>query len=94
MREANEIYYSKNGEVTQLTHENENIYKQIERSTVVPRWQKTSDGKDMLTWIIYPPHFDPNKKYATILYCEGGPQSPVSQFWSFRWNFMMMSAGD
>ena len=93
MREANEIYYSKNGEVTQLTHENENIYKQIERSTVVPRWQKTSDGKDMLTWIIYPPHFDPNKKYATILYCEGGPQSPVSQFWSFRWNFMMMSAG-
>ena len=94
MREANEIYYSKNGEVTQLTYENENIYKQIERSTVVPRWQKTSDGKDMLTWIIYPPHFDPNKKYATILYCEGGPQSPVSQFWSFRWNFMMMSAGD
>ena len=94
MREANEIYYSKNGEATQLTHENENIYKQIERSTVVPRWQKTSDGKDMLTWIIYPPHFDPNKKYATILYCEGGPQSPVSQFWSFRWNFMMMSAGD
>ena len=94
MREANEIYYSKNGEVTQLTHENENIYKQIERSTVEPRWQKTSDGKDMLTWIIYPPHFDPNKKYATILYCEGGPQSPVSQFWSFRWNFMMMSAGD
>lgn len=94
MREANEIYYSQNGEVTQLTYENENIYKQIERSTVVPRWQKTSDGKDMLTWIIYPPHFDPNKKYATILYCEGGPQSPVSQFWSFRWNFMMMSAGD
>ena len=94
MREANEIYYSKNGEVTQLTYENENIYKQIERSTVVPRWQKTSDGKDMLTWIIYPPHFDSNKKYATILYCEGGPQSPVSQFWSFRWNFMMMSAGD
>lgn len=94
MREANEIYYSKNGEVKQLTHENENIYKQIERSTVEPRWQKTSDGKDMLTWIIYPPHFDPNKKYATILYCEGGPQSPVSQFWSFRWNFMMMSAGD
>ena len=48
----------------------------------------------MLTWIIYPPHFDPNKKYPTLLYCEGGPQSPVSQFWSFRWNFMMMSAND
>ena len=81
-------------EIPQLTHENDNIYNQIERSTVVPRWQKTTDGKDMLTWIIYPPHFDPNKKYPTILYCEGGPQSPVSQFWSFRWNFMMMSAGD
>ena len=77
-----------------LTSENDNIYNQIERSTVVPRWQKTTDGKQMLTWIIYPPHFDPSKKYPTILYCEGGPQSPVSQFWSFRWNFMMMSAGD
>ena len=81
-------------EIPQLTHENENIYSQIERSTVVPRWQKTTDGKDMLTWIIYPPHFDPSRKYPTILYCEGGPQSPVSQFWSYRWNFMMMSAGD
>lgn len=94
-----EIYYDQpfdtyNQLLDQLTHENDNIYKQIERSTVVPRWQKTTDGKDMLTWIIYPPHFDPNKKYPTILYCEGGPQSPVSQFWSFRWNFMMMSAGD
>ena len=103
MREANEVYLLDRTEPTdingfyalaQLTHENDNIYNQIERSTVVPRWQKTTDGKDMLTWIIYPPHFDPSKKYPTILYCEGGPQSPVSQFWSFRWNFMMMSAGD
>ena len=102
MREANEIFLLKlnestnegANELTQLTHENDNIYEQIERSTVVPRWQKTTDGKKMLTWIIYPPHFDPSKKYPTILYCEGGPQSPVSQFWSFRWNFLMMSAGD
>ena len=96
MREANEVCRLRisEGELEQLTHENDNIYSQIERSTVVPRWQKTTDGKDMLTWIIYPPHFDPSKKYPTILYCEGGPQSPVSQFWSFRWNFMMMSAGD
>ena len=102
MREANEIYRLKLNEagnesvseLEQLTRENDNIYAQIERSTVVPRWQKTTDGKQMLTWIIYPPHFDPSKKYPTILYCEGGPQSPVSQFWSFRWNFMMMSAGD
>ncbi len=103
MRQANEVYRLDMDEqvaepylltLTQLTRENDNIYSQIERSTVVPRWQKTTDGKDMLTWIIYPPHFDPTKKYPTILYCEGGPQSPVSQFWSFRWNFMMMSAGD
>ena len=103
MREANEIYAFEamrregdeaKGEVIQLTHENDNIYSQIEMGTVVPRWQKTTDGKDMLTWIIYPPHFDPSKKYPTLLYCEGGPQSPVSQFWSFRWNFMMMAAND
>ena len=95
MREANEIYaFEAKSEVKQLTHENANIYSQIEMGTVVPRWQKTTDGKDMLTWIIYPPHFDPSKKYPTLLYCEGGPQSPVSQFWSFRWNFMMMAAND
>ena len=95
MREANEIYRFKAGEEpVQISYENENIYSQITMGNVVPRWQKTTDGKDMLTWIIYPPHFDPNKKYPTLLYCEGGPQSPVSQFWSFRWNFMMMSAND
>ena len=95
MREANEIYRFKKGEEpVQISHENDNIYSQITMGNVVPRWQKTTDGKEMLTWIIYPPHFDPNKKYPTLLYCEGGPQSPVSQFWSFRWNFMMMSAND
>ena len=95
MREANEIFRFKQGEApVQISCENENIYSQITMGEVVPRWQKTTDGKDMLTWIIYPPHFDPNKKYPTLLYCEGGPQSPVSQFWSFRWNFMMMSAND
>ena len=95
MREANEVFRFKQGEEPQqLTSENNNIYSQIAMGTVVPRWQKTTDGKDMLTWIIYPPHFDPKKKYPTLLYCEGGPQSPVSQFWSFRWNFMMMAAND
>ena len=103
MREANEIYRFTTAndslpiaeaDIVQLTHENENIYSQFTMGTVVPRWQKTTDGKQMLTWIIYPPHFDPNKKYPTLLYCEGGPQSPVSQFWSFRWNFMMMAAND
>ena len=95
MREANEIFRFKLGEEpVQISHENDNIYSQITMGNVVPRWQKTTDGKQMLTWIIYPPHFDPNKKYPTLLYCEGGPQSPVSQFWSFRWNFMMMAAND
>ena len=97
MREANEIYAftpAQDNSIIQFTHENENIYSQITMGIVVPRWQKTTDGKQMLTWIIYPPHFDPSKKYPTLLYCEGGPQSPVSQFWSFRWNFMMMAAND
>ena len=95
MREANEIFRFQAGEEPQqISNENENIYSQITMGTVLPRWQKTTDGKEMLTWIIYPPHFDPNKKYPTLLYCEGGPQSPVSQFWSFRWNFMMMAAND
>ena len=95
MREANEIFRFQAGEEPQqISNENENIYSQITMGTVEPRWQKTTDGKEMLTWIIYPPHFDPSKKYPTLLYCEGGPQSPVSQFWSFRWNFMMMAAND
>ena len=62
--------------------------------TVEERWMKTTDGKQMLTWVIYPPQFDPNKKYPTLLFCEGGPQSPVSQFWSYRWNFQIMAAND
>ena len=95
MREANEIFcFAQGKELIQISHENDNIYSQITMGDVVPRWQKTTDGKQMLTWIIYPPHFDPSKKYPTLLYCEGGPQSPVSQFWSFRWNFMMMAAND
>jgi dipeptidyl aminopeptidase/acylaminoacyl peptidase len=61
---------------------------------VEERWIETTDGKQMLTWVIYPPHFDPNKKYPALLYCQGGPQSTVSQFWSYRWNFQMMAAND
>lgn len=83
-----------NGKATQLTFENKHIYDQIEMGRVEQRWIKTTDGKQMLTWVIYPPKFDPNKKYPTLLYCEGGPQSPVSQFWSYRWNFQMMAAND
>lgn len=80
------------GILKQLTFENKHIYDQLDMPTVEPVWQNTTDGKRMLTWIIYPPHFDPSKKYPTLLYCEGGPQSPVSQFWSYRWNFHIMAA--
>ena len=81
-------------EAVQLTTENKQIYDQLEMGKVEARWMKTTDGKQMLTWVIYPPQFDPNKKYPTLLFCEGGPQSPVSQFWSYRWNFQIMAAND
>ena len=93
MERANEIYaMDTNQVITPLTNENGNIYSQVAMGTVQPRWQRTTDGKQMLTWVVYPPHFDPAKKYPTLLFCEGGPQSPVSQFWSYRWNFMAMAA--
>ena len=96
MREPDDLYMLNlnSDELTQLTHVNNDILSNLTMGEVVPRWQTTTDGKQMLTWIIYPPHFDPNKKYPTLLYCEGGPQSPVSQFWSYRWNFMMMAANN
>lgn len=96
MSSGDEIYAINpvSGATKQLTFENKHIYDQVEMGRVEERWIKTTDGKDMLTWVIYPPKFDPNKKYPTLLYCEGGPQSPVSQFWSYRWNFQMMAAND
>ena len=78
--------------VTQLTFENKHILDRLAKPTVESRWVKTTDGGQMLYWIIQPPHFDPAKKYPTLLFCEGGPQSPVSQFWSYRWNFMIMAS--
>ncbi len=79
-------------EVVQLTFENKAFYDKIKMGEVKERWVKTVDGKQELCWVIYPPHFDATKKYPTLLFCEGGPQSPVSQFWSFRWNFQAMAA--
>lgn len=81
-----------NGKHEQITHINDNIFNQLTTANVEERWIKTTDNKMMLTWVIYPPHFDKSKKYPTLLYCEGGPQSTVSQFWSYRWNFQMMAA--
>ena len=78
--------------VKQVTRENEHILSQIAAGTSEARWIKTTTGEPMHYWIIKPPHFDPTKKYPTLLFCEGGPQSPVSQFWSYRWNFMIMAA--
>ena len=78
--------------ISQLTYENKHILDQLDKPKVQQRWVKTSDGKQMLTWIILPPNFDETKKYPTLLFCEGGPQSPVSQFWSYRWNFFIMAS--
>ena len=80
------------GELVQLTDVNREIYDHIKFGEVQKRWIKTTDGKEMLTWVILPPDFDPAKKYPTLLYCQGGPQSIVSQFWSYRWNFQLMAA--
>ena len=78
--------------IGQLTQENKHILDRLAKPTVESRWVKTTDGGQMLYWIIQPPHFNPAKKYPTLLFCEGGPQSPVSQFWSYRWNFMIMAS--
>ncbi|MBR7055060.1 MAG: S9 family peptidase [Prevotella sp.] len=78
--------------LTQLTFENSHILDQLAKGGVEQRWVKSSDGQDMMYWVILPPHFDATKKYPTLLFCEGGPQSPVSQFWSYRWNFMIMAS--
>lgn len=94
MNHATELYTvdAKTGNMKQLTHENDAIYKNINMSKVVKRMVKTTDGKDMVTWVIYPPNFDEKKKYPTLLYCQGGPQGALSQFYSFRWNFQLMAA--
>ena len=80
------------GEAVDLSQENKEMLAQMRMGKVEERWIDTSDGKKMLTWVIYPPDFDPTKKYPALLYCQGGPQSMVSQFWSYRWNLQMMAA--
>ena len=80
------------GKDTELSFVNKHLLDQLTMGKVEKRWVKTTDGKKMLVWMIYPPHFDASKKYPALLYCEGGPQSTVSQFWSYRWNFQQMAA--
>ncbi|MDO5106012.1 S9 family peptidase [Capnocytophaga sp.] len=86
-KKANSYY-----DMAQLSHVNDDLYKNIARCTVKERYIKTTDDKEMFAWVIYPPDFDPKKKYPTLLYCQGGPQSALSQFYSFRWNFQLMAS--
>lgn len=98
MSQASELYIvtpgkkEKTAKVEQITFENKHLYDQMTFGKIHQRWTKTTDGKDMMYWIILPAHFDETKKYPTLLFCEGGPQSPVSQFWSYRWNMQIMAA--
>ena len=83
---------TEDGTLTQISAINDAIYKNIRMGEVQKRWVRTTDGKQMLTWVILPPDFDPARKYPTLLYCEGGPQSVVANGWSYRWNFQLMAA--
>lgn len=94
MNQAADLYSFdlKSNKLSRLTQVNDAIYNQIKLPKVERRTVKTIDGKDMLVWMIYPPDFNPEKKYPTLLYAQGGPQSPLSQFYSFRWNFQLMAS--
>jgi len=96
MNKPHEIYAINpiTGEETELSYENKSILEQLEMGKIEEKWVTTTDKQQMHMWVVYPPHFDPNKKYPTILYCQGGPQYPVSQFWSYRWNLQLMAAND
>lgn len=91
---AAEIYAvnKEGGAMRAITHENDALYSMIKMSKIAKRYIKTTDDKEMFAWVIYPPDFNPAKKYPTLLYCQGGPQGALSQFYSFRWNFQLMAA--
>jgi dipeptidyl aminopeptidase/acylaminoacyl peptidase len=94
MKRAAEVflYRFKTKQLQPLTTVNDDIYATIKDTKVESRITKASDGLDLFSWVIYPPDFDPNKKYPTLLYCQGGPQSATSQFYSFRWNFQLIAS--
>jgi len=94
MNAAKEIYRLdlNNNKLTALTSVNDQMFAELDKPTVKKRIVTTKDGHDMLVWVIYPPGFDENKKYPTLLYAQGGPQSPLSQFYSYRWNFQLMAS--
>ena len=78
--------------MTRITNTNPEIYDHIRMGEVRERWIRTTDGRQMLTWVVLPPDFDSTERYPALLYCQGGPQSVVSQFWSYRWNLQLMAA--
>jgi dipeptidyl aminopeptidase/acylaminoacyl peptidase len=80
------------GALKQLTHVNDEVYSKLATGKFERRYVTTTDNKKMLVWMMFPPNFDPSKKYPTLLYCQGGPQSPLTQFYSFRWNLQLMAA--
>ncbi|HOF08157.1 MAG TPA: S9 family peptidase, partial [Bacteroidales bacterium] len=94
MSKPDEIYMIDplNGKESEISFINKYWLDQLKMGEVRPYWINTVDKKKMLVWVIYPPNFDSTKKYPAILYCEGGPQSMVGQFWSYRWNFQLMAA--
>lgn len=94
MNHASELYTValSTGNMQQLTHVNDAFYSALALCKTERRFVTTTDNKKMLVWVIYPPGFDPAKKYPTLLYCQGGPQSPLTQFYSFRWNFQLMAS--
>ncbi|MBJ2186806.1 S9 family peptidase [Paramuribaculum intestinale] len=92
MVEPNEILAVKGGEIKQLTNVNTALLSSIDMPKVVKRMVPTTDGKLMTTWVLYPADFDSTKTYPALLYCQGGPQSAVSQFFSYRWNLALMAA--
>lgn len=94
MSQPTEIYSvdASTGSDQRLTSVTTGIMDKLEAGKVESRWITTTDKKKMKVWVIYPPHFDSSKKYPALLYCQGGPQSTVSQFWSYRWNLQIMAA--
>ena len=93
--ESDDIYLidpqNDNG-ITRITCENDHIMNQLKLGTFKARWTPTVDGKELHSWVMYPPEFDPSKKYPAWLLCMGGPQEAVSQFWSYRWNMLLLAA--
>jgi dipeptidyl aminopeptidase/acylaminoacyl peptidase len=94
MNHATELFSldATNGAMKQLTHVNDAVYATLGMCRTERRWVTTTDAKKMLVWIIYPPDFDATKKYPTLLYCQGGPQAALTQFYSFRWNFQLIAS--